>query len=308
VLAGLAFTSPEELVTRLEDQVEAAIALGDVLSTAAVFLPDLALFGRVAGTFEQMLQLDSQQLHPSIKIAWATALQVEANFRWESSPKELRSASAENLPSAIADRAASLLSEALLNPNVNPVEGLCLRADVLYDYALMLVEVSSAPTSPVELLSRAYGDLSKALELESTNPDIISKIGDVWLALFKCPPSPTTAESGSRLALETAMVWYRKAMSIPFKPYRDADTFYNAATALALLVDHDAACRDFLVQWLDETATVPGPTPKSPRVRDPVRLRKSVAELVGDADFDGFRQREIGRVFLSSLYPCVQNG
>ena len=45
-----------------------------------------------------------------------------------------------------------------------------------------------------------------------------------------------------RQALHTALDYYTRAFSEPFKPYRDADALYNMATALAL-VGESQVCR-----------------------------------------------------------------
>jgi hypothetical protein len=159
------------------------------------------------------------------------------------------------VPRALLEEAVAHADLALRSPAVEPVACLCGRSDTLVTYADMVIEVGVGwpGASAVSLLVRAARDLETALQLEVDDQRALcASLGDVHLSLYHAHPDPAVPSAAGRpSALTTALVWYDRAHSVPFKPFHSLEAAYNAATACALLgSSEDARCLAYLRRWL----------------------------------------------------------
>ena len=154
--------------------------------------------------------------------------------------------------------------------------------------------------SAVQLIQRAARDLETALQLEEEDQaSILASMGDLHLSLFRAAPDPDLPSAAGQVqALALALDWYRRARSIPFKPYRNLETAYNMATVYALLGSaEDEACARMLQEWLELLGEQRGQAAEA--------AAAALADLTADADFAAFLQRPMGTALLQRLHAVA---
>lgn len=202
-----------------------------------------------------------------MQLSWAESLLVRA-----------AAASPSDAP-AHFERALELQSLALQSPDVDPVSALCDRTDASYNYATHLASPGD-PSSAVLPLERrqaladgALRDISNAIQLKDGDPAMLSRLGDVHLLRFHL--------GGGNLALHEAERAYVRAMSVPFKPLKDADTLHNLAATYALGGDAER-CVAALRAWAEVASEQDREEMRADEDFASVRGTSAFKEIVGE--------------------------
>jgi len=217
----------------IEDVVDSCTSLASaVCERASIFQEHergTHLYNLAKEKLERVLGIEILKNHPEVLIVLGEILQSQGEYDFQ-------------LLGAISHRLFEMgfewISRALLSEDVNPVQGLCARADLLFSYSNILVDVfltgkpidsisrESVPQITSEKLSQAQKDLETALQLEPESPPVFSKIGDLHFLLWRIASDPSL--------LNSAADYYLKSMNVPFKRNEDPDTLYNLAALESL--------------------------------------------------------------------------